>query len=320
MLQVDLIHFAQAGIKGFLVFQFLIQRNGVPEFVDKAGKHSINVYGKLYIGSSPVVIGIMIGKHRNGQTVDKIQTVHPNRNFLDEVTDSNTLYLGENKKETNAWFQALGAQEPPLGGTKYGFIRMISQPFEEVKKQPGRNAKMSDRDTAPTFYSHMARIVDGVKQDKLGAASVVSMLRGKGVKAEEIKWSGIETWLDGKKSVTKQELQEFIAGSQLQIGEVSFANWEEYKLNGGSNYREIVFQIPDSTYSNQMMRTHWGEDAKGILAHARVQDFTVHGDRILFIEEIQSDWHNEGHKTGYAEKHKHEVRHEQLNGEEIVRL
>lgn len=75
----------------------------------------------------------------------------------------------------------------------------------------------SDRDTAPTFYSHMARVVDDVKQEKLGATSVVSMLRGKGVKAEEIKWSGIEAWLEGKKSVTKAELQEFIRGSMLQI-------------------------------------------------------------------------------------------------------
>ena len=42
----------------------------------------------------------------------------------------------------------------------------------------------SDRDTAPTFYSHMARVVDDVKQEKLGAASVVSMLRGKVKMAE----------------------------------------------------------------------------------------------------------------------------------------
>ena len=79
--------------------------------------------------------------------------------------------------------------------------------------------KRSSRKKAPTFYSYMGVVVDGVKQDKLGAASVINLLKGKGVKAEEIKWSGIETWLEGKKSVTKAELQEFIAGSQLQIDE-----------------------------------------------------------------------------------------------------
>ena len=126
----------------------------ITEFVDKAGKHSINVYGKLYIGSSPVVIGIMIGKHRNGQTVDKIQTVHPNRNFLNEVTDSNTLYLGENKKETNAWFQALGAKDPPLGGTKYGFIRMVSQPDGTVKRSDRDSDGNSLTAEQSAFFAH----------------------------------------------------------------------------------------------------------------------------------------------------------------------
>ena len=79
--------------------------------------------------------------------------------------------------------------------------------------------KLSDRDDVPTFYSQMAKVVDGLKQEKHGASSVVSTLRNKGVKAEEIKWSGIEAWLEGKKSVTKAELQEFIAGSMLQIEE-----------------------------------------------------------------------------------------------------
>jgi hypothetical protein len=215
----------------------------------------------------------------------------------------------------------------------------------------------------------MGRVVEGVKQEKLGASSVISMLIGKGVKAEEIKWSGIEQFLEGKKSVTKAELQEFIAGSQLQIEEQTrdkktdrnikvkklpnkarglyvdgqlvetftenkngfyvpesnpdveygsedliiegYANkfkqqykWDKYKLKGGKNYREILFRVPNSNYSNSSMQTHWGEGAKGVLAHARIQDFKVDGKKMLFVEEIQSDWHNEGHKKGYLPKGK----------------
>ena len=40
--------------------------------------------------------------------------------------------------------------------------------------------------------------------------------------------------------------------------------WSQYKLDGGSNYRELVFTMPNSSYSNRMMRTHWGEDANRI--------------------------------------------------------
>ena len=248
--------------------------------------------------------------------------------------------------------------------------RVIERITSEIIK-PGE-VKRSERDTAPTFYSHMARVVDAVKQEKLGASSVVSMLRGKGVKAEEIKWSGIEAWLEGKKSVTKAELQEFIAGSMLQIKETvlgggstlmgedgtryesetafkdaayavaeeqgidrnrvkfvfdtddtmeayayvgtpmnqilwasileskgSAARWGQYKLDGGSNYREIVFTMPDSEYGNQAMHVHWGEGVDGVLAHARIQDMPTAGGRMLFVEEIQSDWHNAGHSKGY---------------------
>ena len=353
---------------------------------------------------------------------------------------------------------------------------------QTLAAQPvAEEVKLSDRDNAPTFYSHMAKVVDGVKQEKLGAASVVSMLRGKGVKAEEIKWSGIETWLEGKKSVTKAELQEFIAGSMLQIEEETldyterpytedqkkrlteyeanrdevvkrlvnewkritgeefpvqhpgpdlestvsrkiievnleykkasfegrlleklrkdfqkisednddfgFDNWRDalrsvhrhrkdfinyyelsanekavivkycnalnaynelqnriseedsdrlrdiareaapwnrkimevnheyneesakympkwggrrYNLEGGKNYREVLFRIPDSTYTNDAMFTHW-DDKPGILAHARIQDFDTFIGKMLFVEELQSDWHNEGHKTGYQD-------------------
>ena len=275
---------------------------------------------------------------------------------------------------------------------------------------------------APTFYSHMGKTIDGIKQDKIGANSVVSYLTGRGVKAEEIKWSGIETFLEGKKSVTKAELQEFVAGSMLQIetktikdditirytqeeladldrfGKLLDKAWVEandiwneaygtdipadimgsdnatnamvryvidqhggigkfegishlsdaemkiydaygdnsiirkikdleeaqayigerakarrdntkqtkyhkYTLDGGSgNYRELLFKLPNSEYTNDAMSMHWGEG--GILAHARVLDFDVDGQKMLFIEEIQSDWHNEGAKKGYADKGK----------------
>ena len=235
---------------------------------------------------------------------------------------------------------------------------------ESQEKTVKKQIKKSSSSYAPTFYSQMGKVIEGVKQEKLAANSVVNLLRGKGVKAEEIRWSGIVPFLEGKKSITKQELLDFINGSMLQIdeemsgakyldaagkrihseesfreaayliadekgidrNEVEFmldggdiyayagtlshgellyaegiggARWSEYKLDGGSNYREIVFTLPNNSYSNRMMRVHWGEDAEGVLVHARIQDFDVNGKKMLFIEEIQSDWHNEGHKEGY---------------------
>lgn len=107
----------------------------ITEYVDNAGVHSANVYGNLYIGSSPLVVGVMIAETPRGTVVNKVQTVHPNRNVMKEMTDDNILYLSENKKETKSWFQALGAQMPPLGGNKSGFIRSISHPDDSVNTE-----------------------------------------------------------------------------------------------------------------------------------------------------------------------------------------
>ena len=260
--------------------------------------------------------------------------------------------------------------------------RIIPHSDNSVKgESEDSDTVFSEVDYAPTFYSHMGKVIDGIKIEKMGAGGVVSYLKGKGVKNEEIKWSGIEAFLEGKKSVSKAELQEFVAGSQLQIEEKEIAGdgkadhfddfysrmnsvlpgfsveeieemcfdydgdfsaekfeselkvyvedgtiseydfadateyaeemaeklnsegtrWSQYKLDGGTSYRELVFTLPNSTYSNQAMRVHWGEDAEGILAHARIQDFEVNGKKMLFIEEIQSDWHNAGNKKGYVD-------------------
>lgn len=266
--------------------------------------------------------------------------------------------------------QYLNTHESEFGKESYSYIAFDSNQVKEVsniKPTSDHDIRYSDRDLAPTFYSQMGKVVEGMKQDKFAADSVISMLRGRGIKAEEIRWSGIATWLEGKKSVTKQELQEFIAGSQLQVGEqmsgsdidlrynagersytlydgngniidtytynefiggyvsenteeiysgadeleesvrdeygeMSSPRWSQYKLDGGTNYRELVFTLPNSTYTNRAMKAHWGQDAEGVLVHARIQDFDVDGKKMLFIEELQSDWHNEGHSKGYSTK------------------
>ena len=327
-----------------------------------SAENTVNVFGDVFVGNSPMMVGVTISKDRAGNDISKVRTLNARRDVGSLITDDTVLYLDEDKKRTRKWFQACGKQVP-LGETKFGFIRSISQTSDFV------NRKFSDRESyAPTFYSHMGNVIDGIKLDKMGAGGVVSYLKGRGVKDEEIKWSGIETFLEGKKSVTKAELQEFVAGSQLQIeeemsgdilyyvesdddtyterdfkerayelaieegyekDEVSFESfgegivayvgrhieeneilsaekeesggrWSQYKLDGGTNYRELVFKMPNSSYSNRAMRVHWGEDAEGILVHARVQDFDVDGKKMLFIEELQSDWHNEGHQKGYT--------------------
>ncbi|NCC51348.1 MAG: hypothetical protein EOM20_09045, partial [Spartobacteria bacterium] len=56
--------------------------------------------------------------------------------------------------------------------------------------------------------------------------------------------------------------------------------------------------ITDSSGITQFHSGHW--DESNVLAHVRLNDRTgPNGESILFAEEIQSDWHQEGRKEGY---------------------
>lgn len=245
------------------------------------------------------------------------------------------------------------------------------------------------------FYSRAEQVVTENMPGKMAGDQVIKFLTGKGVKAEEIRWSGLAQFLEGKKSVTQAEVLSFLQQNRVQVetkilddserdklisegyqydpmsnsdyptredfeqamreqhgdgvtfeetdvepvedlavtsgpyyvattenGEVvgyterldvdpwdleddmfrDGTKWRQYKVDGGENYREILFKFPGSDYMNNASKTHWIHNAPGTFAHARVQDFTDdRGKRVLFVDEIQSDWHNAGAKNGFGE-------------------
>ena len=54
--------------------------------------------------------------------------------------------------------------------------------------------------------------------------------------------------------------------------------------------------------------SHW--DQPNVLAHVRFNERTdADGKRVLFIEEIQSDWHQAGRKRGYGDREEFKVRY-----------
>ena len=312
--------------------------------------------------------------------------------------------------EANDLFDEIRADErSKKKDNKQGRNSVITE-ADEVEQQARYSVLDAEHNGwAPVFYSQMQRTIDEWTTNsgkeipgKLGANQVISWLKGKGVKKEEIKWSGIEQFLEGKKSVTRTELLQFMAENDLQIetkvsdpfsqydrirnlnpnisnipeegfdetyavysfleenmpdiyegyevdgeynkGVMSFyavsedgdekihlldyvedygmtdytdtARWanDHYNLFGGVNYREVLFSLPKSSYTNDSMKTHWGKNAEGIIAHARIDDmsteyvpFSGKQGKVLFIEEIQSDWHNRLAKAGYSTAERDEL-------------
>ena len=113
------------------------------------------------------------------------------------------------------------------------------------------------------------------------------------------------------------------------------AKFGGYQVPGGENYRELLLTLPNKEFNYRLRdgglmtpaeyealtpreRKMVGEgkkesitskeyksahfDEPNVLAHIRFNERTdAGGQRVLFIEEIQSDWHQEGRKKGYRQ-------------------
>jgi hypothetical protein len=128
--------------------------------------------------------------------------------------------------------------------------------------------------------------------------------------------------------------EEYVITEEKIAGSVSNTKFDQYQLPGGSNYRELLITIPtsketpkeignrlfggdksiyDRTPDEQKAiqaeidkqqsytSSHWSEP--NVLVHLRFNERTdAEGKRVLLVEEVQSDWHQEGRKKGYGVK------------------
>jgi hypothetical protein len=77
------------------------------------------------------------------------------------------------------------------------------------------------------------------------------------------------------------------------------SRYEHKTLCGGENYREWLLTLPDYPISH--FTSHY--NARNLLVHFRTKERRdAQGRKILFIEEIQSDWHQAGAMYGYQNR------------------
>jgi hypothetical protein len=231
------------------------------------------------------------------------------------------------------------------------------------------------------FYSQLEAAVQPLQNKGTGQQYLAQIQKSAGVKPEEIQWTGLDTFLQDRQSVTKTEIQDYLNANRVDVQEVRLeastgqripltneeqarlnvlrereqteglggleseeysdllnkeiafeefydkTRFSDYTLPGGENYREILLTLPakqlteaearvvlgaapdaklssaDIAYASrknvdEYRTTHF--DQPNILAHLRVNDRTVDGKKTLFVEEIQSDWHQAGRKKGYG--------------------
>jgi hypothetical protein len=355
--------------------------------------------------------------------------------------------------QTGKFFERLETEYklPPIGGAPSaapllgvrGVPAQVTTAVAEELATPPRGAigpidlarNMTPRSPIG-FYSAVEETVANIPQAKgTGDQFLAQIQKTPGVKPDEIQWTGLDDFLKGKKSVTKQEIQDYLAANRVDVQEVRLGEmspeqldarnqairryqeitdsiadtrqkveegllssqearailepltaerynldrtintanqsintkFSQYTLPGGENYREILLTLPqkqptiepidtskwnvvtvqqspttgsrqvqvfdeqnrlvgqrfafqgsdqdaiqevlpgrlerqtETAFQQQNFRSsHF--DQPNILAHMRVNDRVVDGKKTLFIEEIQSDWHQAGRKQGYQKQ------------------
>lgn len=90
---------------------------------------------------------------------------------------------------------------------------------------------------------------------------------------------------------------------EKQLSETIPTQWDSYGAiaPGGDNYGETTLSFWDKDLADNPYRSdHW-PDVKNPVVHFRHTDrLDTQGRRILFVDEIQSDWHQQGRLRGYS--------------------
>jgi hypothetical protein len=159
-------------------------------------------------------------------------------------------------------------------------------------------------------YGYGAQHLIRYRHRSLGWAIVYSRYRD--LVTEESEWWSV---LDEHGLMIQQSVPGFrsaedaMAFAELQMS-VKFATWgkdqrmskwERFSLLGGDDYQEILLQLDDWPYTYQPRHYR----TRNVLVHIRTSvRRTQDGRRVLFLDEIQSDWHSDLHVEARSEAQK----------------
>jgi len=154
------------------------------------------------------------------------------------------------------------------------------------------------------------------------AQSVPNLLKKKGVKEEEVQFSGVELPKEGK--VTKADLLKMEEGRKDAFSTEFANNYNWVSLTPGRNnptYKEKITTYSDKGAQPPVPSTEFVEDVPGEIAalegsrftsshfeeipnylmHSRVYDDTLDGTPTRVVQELQSDLHQAGRQQGYTD-------------------
>lgn len=156
--------------------------------------------------------------------------------------------------------------------------QMILSAKKEVAQMAYEQANKQVQKSEIGFYSAVENAAMNLQRNSGSGQSFLNdIMKGDNVKPEEIKWIGLDEFLKGKKNVTKQEVQDYIANNKVDVQEVKstvirpllsngarpvvegdkgafLPKFGTYQLAGGENYRELLLTMPSKKLTEDQAR------------------------------------------------------------------
>jgi N12 class adenine-specific DNA methylase len=200
------------------------------------------------------------------------------------------------------------------GAQRRGGFKQAERDWLRVDDWLGKRERITREDLADYVRTHQVRIGEElIGGDAKRFGDALSRLQTAGFEIESDDYFGVSLLRDGeavdKNTLNKAQhadLETLEAGMDADAPLTSGSTvYSGSQLEGGREYRELLLTLPPQPSSRNAddpyISPHFPA-AKNLLLHVRFNEREDdQGRPLLFIEEIQSDWHQDGRKYGYGD-------------------
>jgi len=151
-----------------------------------------------------------------GSAVKKIAGALPVVGAIKKATKAKLKAPAGGSKQLEKFGEQVGYIPPTTGTEMEERARLLAGLVDPIPGVPVGSVKQTQ-----VFTSPAVKAVSEIKQNKMPANQWISQMKSRGVKQDELTWTGVEDWLKSQdKSVTKQDLDEYLEANQIQVQEV----------------------------------------------------------------------------------------------------
>lgn len=228
-------------------------------------KKAQNLIVGISKGDKQFLVGISLNPTVKGKmlNINSVRNVFPKDNdeWLNWIQEGKLLRVDE-KEKIQAIIDALRINPVDYTHLDLDSIAKIVENFENPSTESETRFRTSNNNQA-IFVSNAAKAVEGIKQEKATPEQWLKMIeKNGGLKAGEDKWMGLSDWLraSDKKTLTKQEVLDFVNENMIQIEEVHYAAGAEDDAENTYAMIERVLQEKFGKYIAEYYEQNNGED------------------------------------------------------------